>query len=85
MSSAGNKTGGRAQICQTSINQRRTAGMLRSWAGQDFTAGGLCNLIIYGKVWGKGFSSTDFWVIFVLLKRVRDIQVPGHTLGSLVP
>lgn len=22
---------------------------------------------------------------FVLLKRVRDVQVPGHTLGSLVP
>ncbi len=27
------------------------------------TAGGLWNLAIYGKVWGKGFSRTDFWVI----------------------
>lgn len=32
--SAGNETGGQAQICQTSINQRRTAGMLKLWQGR---------------------------------------------------
>ena len=31
--SAGNETGGQAQICQTSINQR-TAGMLKPWHGR---------------------------------------------------